>query len=245
MCVTQTSIIFICKISLRLTSGQILLRTQLQAVSCLTTLLADAGSVQAPHPSSTAGLCLLMYCHQAVPKVTWEAAGFLEGREKDAAWSMRSLWLLQGGTKRSLSRPSPIGMEGQHPWAMVSPCPQRPHRSGTRCFMSVLQVRRGEVIYPRTCRKAVAELAIYSGFLALSPQFLFTASKQIQIPPEDWTSALLRDQRAEILSLYQCHQLKRSLWCLRGGPCCPLPQRLPSWWVTMVRRDLCRLTAPQ
>lgn len=61
----------------------------------------------------------------------------------------------------------------------------------------------------------MAELAIKGGFLGLSPQFLFTALKQTQIPSEEWTSALLRDQRAETLSLCRSHQLTQSLWCLR------------------------------
>lgn len=43
----------------------------------------------------------------------------------------------------------------------------------------------------------MAELAIKGGFLALRPQLLFAALKQVQIPFKDWTSALLRDQRAE------------------------------------------------
>lgn len=47
-------------------------------------------------------------------------------------------------------------------------------------------------IYPRMSREPVALLAIKGGFLALSPQF-FKAFKQIQIPSEDWTSALWRD----------------------------------------------------
>ena len=75
-------------------------------------------------------------------------------------------------------------------------------------------MQRGKVIYPKTCRKPVAELAIKDEFLALSPQFLFTALKQIEITFEDWNSALLRDQRAETLSLCQSHQLEQSLGCL-------------------------------
>lgn len=181
-----------------------------------------------------------MYCHQVVPKVTWEADGFLKGTERDAAWSMRSLWLLQEGPKRSLATWSSIGMDGQHPHAMVSPCPRRPCCSDTRNFFPVLQVQRDEVICPRTCRKPVAELAIKSRFLALSPKFLFTALKQIQIPSEDWTSALLRDQRAETLSLCQSHQLKQSLWRLRGWSSVSFTSVSPH---LVVRKDLCRLTA--
>lgn len=104
---------------------------------------------------------------------------------------------------------------------------------------------KGEVTYPRTCRKPAAELAIKGGFLALSPQFLFTALKQIQShlrtgPLLSWG---IREQKLS-------PRARATNWHspsgARGdGPCCPLPQCLPTWWVTMARKDLCGLTAPK
>lgn len=107
------------------------------------------------------------------------------------------------------------GMEGQHPHVMVSPCPQGCDVQ-TQEASSLHHKREGVKWFAKGCAESLCQsLRSKAGSWPSARSPCFAALKQIPIPPEDWTAALLRDQRAK-LSLCWTHQLKQSVWCLRG-----------------------------
>lgn len=181
----------------------------------------------------------ISYSHQAVPEVTWEATGFLREEKKSMqTWA----WGHCGCYRQSPGDFGYTGVEGQHPHVMVSPCPQGCDVQ-TWEASSLHHKCKGVKWFAEGCAESLCQsLQSKVGSRPPTRGPCFATLKQIQIPHEDWTSALLRDQRAK-LTLCWRHQLKQSLWCLRSGPCCPTPWCLPTWWVTMERKHLWRFTA--
>lgn len=118
-----------------------------------------------------------------------------------------------GGPRRSPAPLRSCGMEGQHPSLLVSPCPQKPCCSDPRSFIlaaqrGVKQFSQGHADLPKDMQKACGKAGNLRWVPASPAHSLFAAFKQIKIPSEGWTSALLGGQRAENPSLCQGHRLK-------------------------------------